>query len=131
MEILQNSSRKHKVVVVLSAFGGVADDLRKAGELAAAGDESYLELLGAMSSATFQRSRNSSMPRNRPLFWPGPRWSSTSLEDVLNGAYLVKELSHKTCDFVVSFGGQLSCYIITQALQQSRVKANSWMHDRF
>ena len=122
LEILRNSSRKHKVAVVLSAFGGVTDDLEKAGELAAAGDESYLELLGALEQRHFSVIKELLEAKKQTPVLAQTKMVLNELEDVLNGAYLVKELSRKTCDFVVSFGGQLSCYIITQALKQSRVK---------
>ena len=122
MEILRNSSRKHKVAIVLSAFGGVTDDLAKAGELAAAGDESYLEFLEAIEQRHISAIKELLDAKNQTPVLAQTKMVLNELEDVLNGAYLVKELSRKTCDFVVSFGGQLSGYIISQALKQSRVK---------
>ncbi len=122
LEILRNSSRKHKIAVVLSAFGGVTDDLAKAGELAAGGDESYLELLGAIEQRHFSAIKELLDAKKQTPVLAQTKMVLNELEDVLNGAYLVKELSHKTFDFVVSFGAQLSSYIISRALQQSRVK---------
>ena len=98
LEILRNSSRKHKVAVVLSAFGGVTDDLEKAGELAAAGDESYLELLGALEQRHFSVIKELLEAKKQTPVLAQTKMVLNELEDVLNGAYLVKELSRKTCD---------------------------------
>ncbi len=123
-KILQNSSRKGTIAVVFSAFEGVTDDLIRAGERAAAGDKSYLNILKAIEQhhRTFiqelldKKRKTPVLARTKQVL--------KELGDVLNGAYLVKELSAKTQDFVVSFGERLSCYIISQKLKQSRFKAD-------
>jgi aspartokinase/homoserine dehydrogenase 1 len=43
--------------------------------------------------------------------------SFEELKDILHGIFLVKELSARTLDFVMSFGERLSCYIVSEALK--------------
>ena len=48
--IVQKALQRDKTVVVVSALGGVTDNLLKAGALAAAADESYKEVLETIQS---------------------------------------------------------------------------------
>src|SRR5690606_3052534 len=43
------------------------------------------------------------------------------LEDVLHGVYLVKELSLRTLDFIMSFGERFSAYIISEAMKDKNI----------
>ncbi len=124
MEILRNSSTKQEIAVVFSAFAGVTDDLARAGKLAAAGDESYLELLEAIEQRHMTAIQELLDARKQTPVLARTKMVLNELEEVLNGACLVKELSRKTRDFVVSFGGRLAGYIISQALRQSGVEVD-------
>ena len=50
--------------------------------------------------------------------------SFEELKDVLHGIFLVKELSARTLDFVLSFGERLSCYIVSESLKESVENVN-------
>jgi aspartokinase/homoserine dehydrogenase 1 len=45
------------------------------------------------------------------------------LENLLHGIFLVKELTVKTLDYVMSFGERLSAYIITEAVRDRKLEA--------
>ena len=123
VKILRSSVRQGKMAVVFSAFEGVTDELVRAGEQAAAGEKSYLRILKTLEQRHLTVVRDLLGTKRQPAVLARTRLVLNELEDVLNGAYLVKELSAKTHDFIVSFGERLSCYIISQKLQQSRFKA--------
>ncbi|MCB0335855.1 MAG: bifunctional aspartate kinase/homoserine dehydrogenase I, partial [Bdellovibrionales bacterium] len=102
--------------VVFSAFGGVTDDLIALSTKAAEGDDSYkndlASVLKRQTDALIElvpSSRQSATQMQIKL------WSN-DLEDVLNGVFLVGELSHRCLDFIMSFGELFSSYIIAQSL---------------
>ncbi|MFA9214502.1 MAG: bifunctional aspartate kinase/homoserine dehydrogenase I, partial [Candidatus Methylacidiphilales bacterium] len=45
------------------------------------------------------------------------------LADLLRGISLVKELSNRTLDYVVSFGERLSCFIVSEACKEAGLDA--------
>ena len=45
------------------------------------------------------------------------------LDDILHGVFLIRELTSRTQDFIVSFGERLSAYIIAEAFKESGVEA--------
>ena len=108
---------KEPVVVVVSALGGVTDQLLDTSKLAAQGESSYekeyeqlkvrhLEMVeGIMSN---QEQRNDLLIQVTSLL--------DELGNILKGVFLVKDLSQKTSDIVVSYGERLSSLIISKLL---------------
>ncbi len=107
--------RGEKISVVFSAFQGVTDTLIKTAGMASKGDTGY--------KAVFEELRH----RHKEAFnaLTGNSVSSDAsfaailndLEQVLYGIFLLKELTPRSLDYVMSFGERLSCYIITQAFR--------------
>ena len=117
-EILRRTyAGPEKMAVVVSAFGGVTDQLIALGKTAASGDNKYhialFELLERHKSAAHKLISKESilfvLEQLDKIF--------IELYEVLEGVYLVKELSLKTLDFVMSFGERLSAFIMAIALQ--------------
>ncbi|RIA09626.1 aspartate kinase [Flavobacteriaceae bacterium MAR_2010_72] len=114
--ILEAYSKKQKVIAVVSAVGGVTDKLLKAGELAQSKDEAYLN--------AFEEIKNIHVKLLSDL---NPKLDSkikSNLEDrlsilksLLDGIFLINELSPKTSDKLVSFGELLSSYIIAETMK--------------
>lgn len=100
------------VIVVVSALGGITDKLLNASRLAAAGDASYenefkeivyrhVEMVKEIIPAgeeqvTLQREVGELL---------------NELKDIFQGVYLIKDLSQKTSDTIVSYGERLSSFI--------------------
>ena len=100
------------VIVVVSALGGITDKLLNASRLAAAGDASYenefkeivyrhVEMVKEIIPAgeeqvTLQREVGELL---------------NELKDIFQGVYLIKDLSQKTSDTIVSYGERLSSLI--------------------
>jgi aspartokinase/homoserine dehydrogenase 1 len=123
------SGPQSKTIVVVSALGGVTDVLLQSGGLAAAGDESYKELLQQVElrhleavKALIPVTQQSSV-----LSWVKQRCNE--IEDICNGVFLLGELSTRTKDRIVSFGELLSSKIIAAHLQAQSVE-NTWVDSR-
>jgi aspartokinase/homoserine dehydrogenase 1 len=123
IEIIGNKFNKNqRGAVVFSAYQGVTDALIKAGQLAAKGDKKYLDIftsikerhLAAVNGLTTKGNRIELTDSMKPLF--------TNLSEILHGIFLVRELTAKTQDFLMSFGERLSSLTISSALTERGIK---------
>jgi bifunctional aspartokinase / homoserine dehydrogenase 1 len=110
------------IAVAVSAFSGVTDQLIRSAKLASSGDKSYLaefddlkqRHIAAMDALI---AGNSSEAANaRTTTQRGVESMLQELQDILQGCFLIRELSKRTLDFVSSFGERLSAYIIAQTI---------------
>jgi bifunctional aspartokinase / homoserine dehydrogenase 1 len=124
IQILQeNLNEGRKIAVVYSAMGGVTNRLIEIGKMASVSDLAYLEQLKLVEERHFNavrglidiKNQSSSIAKVKGLF--------NELEDLLRGVSLIKELSPRTNDFIVSFGERLSTTIITEALKNRGIDA--------
>jgi aspartate kinase len=109
-----------KPVLVVSAFRGVTDDLFKLGEEAVKGQAPSVDRI---------RQRHEETAREMGL--PPDLLTSemAELEVLLKGISLVKELTPRTLDYVVSFGERFSTRLIAAFFNQAGVPAEQ--HDAF
>ncbi|MFT4551702.1 MAG: aspartokinase/homoserine dehydrogenase 1 [Chlamydiales bacterium] len=125
MQIVEDAQEDgERVVVVVSAFGGVTDRLIEMGKLAATGDNRYHELLDSLEQRHLEAVKALVEEGElRTCIISNVKESLKKLFDVFHGIYLLKELSLKTMDLLVSFGELLSAYIIAEAFKDSGVDA--------
>ncbi|HEU4339747.1 MAG TPA: aspartate kinase [Planctomycetota bacterium] len=109
-----------KPVVVASAFRGVTDDLFAAAEEALTGKDGHLEKLQA---------RHQSVISDLGLAADLVKDVLAELAVLLKGISLVKELTPRTLDYVVSFGERLSTRIISAAFDKAGIPSSQ--HDAF
>ncbi|MDH3267467.1 MAG: bifunctional aspartate kinase/homoserine dehydrogenase I, partial [Ignavibacteria bacterium] len=106
------------VAVVLSAFGKSTDQLVEMSRMAGEGNVQYIELL-----QSFREIHSHFIPalieQNQEGVQQSVNQSFEELKDILHGIFLVKELSARTLDFVMSFGERLSCFIVSESLKNS------------
>lgn len=106
----------HHIAVVVSAFGGVTDQLIALGKAAVNGKDDYRDLL----TKVIERHRISAhilIPQERlPDALKSLDQTFSCLSNVLEGISLIKELSPKTLDLLMSFGERLSAFIISEAI---------------
>ncbi len=120
--VTKSGASKGNMAVIVSAFGGVTDDLIQICNIAATGNESYKINLEELENRHFEAIKylidiniqNSVIANVKLLF--------NELEDVLHGVLLIKELSNKSSDFILSFGERLSANIISEAFKQAGIK---------
>lgn len=110
--------------VVFSAFQGVTDQLVSMAERAGRGDDSYIADLGQLEARHIDAVK-SLLPGNRTAE-PANRikYMLNDLEDILQGVYLVKELTPRSLDFICSFGERLSNYIISLVFNQHDIPSD-------
>ncbi len=117
------SSRPESSIVVVSALGGVTDQLINASTLAAAGDTAFREVL------TELRTRHHTVcagvvpdaARRQPLE-AGMDALLDQLERICEGIFLLHVLPPKTAHEVMSFGERLSSRIVAAALENAERK---------
>ena len=109
--------------VIVSAFGGVTDQLINLSTEAARGNGAYTVRLEELS----QRHRmcvRELIPSDQreEVLNTVNRWMQ-ELEDIVQGVYLVREVTSRTRDVVLSFGERLSAFIISKSLVASGTEA--------
>ncbi|MFI3281150.1 MAG: bifunctional aspartate kinase/homoserine dehydrogenase I [Rikenellaceae bacterium] len=110
------NNTQDELVVVVSAVGGVTDLLIGAARTAQTGDESYIETLShiverhknIIEELVKSDDRVELYVRLRPLF--------DDLTNIYKGIHLIRDLSDKTMDTIVSYGERLSSTIISYLL---------------
>ncbi|MGB3545664.1 MAG: bifunctional aspartate kinase/homoserine dehydrogenase I, partial [Saprospiraceae bacterium] len=110
--------------VVFSAFGGVTDGLIDMSTRAAAGDDTYGELL-LQFTERHQEAIDELIPAGaqRDEVKAQMRQSHEVLKNLLYGIFLVREASDRSMDYVLSFGERSSAYIIAQTLRANGIPA--------
>ena len=117
--------QKEAVSVVVSAFGGVTDELIKAGKAAANPTErlKHKEILATVRDRHLQAVEQLVLPQNQSQLMLQIKLWFNDLEDVLNGVFLVGELSVRCLDYIMSFGELLSALIISEAFKSENITA--------
>lgn len=116
IEIIADSHQNsHQIAVVVSAFGGVTDQLISLGKLASQGED-YQNALAEVYER-HKISANRLIPHERlEIALKSIDQTLSELRDILEGISLIKELSPKTLDLLMSFGERLSAFIIAEAI---------------
>ncbi len=125
--IVANKSKSHKLNVVVSAFSGVTDLLLLAGKTASAKDKKYKEIV-----AEIEQKHKAVIDQLIPISDQNEIIDTVNgavnhLKTLLDGCYLLGEISDRTADIVAGFGELLSSQIIALALKES--VANSCFKD--
>ncbi len=116
-------ARTEPVIVVVSALGGITDRLIATARMAQKGDEAYLQELAQiekrhfdMIEACFPTDKTATaMAPETPLLATVKDLLS-ELADLYKGVFLLKELTDKTLDEIVSFGERISSHIVTSLI---------------
>jgi len=117
-------TKGEKFTVVFSAFGGVTDELMEMGQLAAQGDEAYLERFEAFSQRHLEAVKELLRGEYQSAVMPELQRNHEVLKNLLYGVFLVREASKRTMDYVLSFGERNAAYIIAHLLRQSGINAS-------
>ncbi|WP_224483185.1 bifunctional aspartate kinase/homoserine dehydrogenase I [Robertkochia aurantiaca] len=120
-EIISSPSYSEKRVVVVSALGGVTDQLIEASHLAALQDESFRTVLSALEERHFSVIRELFPAKNQSPVTGFVKKEFNVLETLLEGAFLIGELTPKLTDKIVSYGELLSSFIIAEYFKESGV----------
>ena len=104
-------------IVVVSALGGITDQLLKAAQLALQEGEEYMEVYQQIRQRHIDMVNNLiGNPTTRQMLCLEIESILDELRSILFGVHLVKDLSNKSQAVIVSYGEQLSSRIVTAAL---------------
>lgn len=121
--IVQESIKKDKTVVVVSALGGITDLLLGAGTLAAAGNESYKENLATIEQRHIEVVKQLIPVANQSQLLSLVKKSCNEIEDICNGIFLLRELTARSKDRLGSYGEWLSSQIIAATFNADGIAA--------
>ena len=116
--IADYSAENTHVAMVSSAMSGVTNKLVLMGHKASQNDESYLGLLKEIEELHFDTIKDLLKVKNQSHALASVKKMLNELEDLMHGVFLLKELSLRSTDLLVSFGERLSCYIINAYCNQ-------------
>ena len=124
VSILKSNLKKHKeIVVVLSAFGGVTDRLVKMSTIASKGDQNYELQFKHLEELHISIVKELLPVKYQTETLSCVKLTLNELEDVLHGVFLVKEISPRSLDFIMSFGERLSTYIVSNYLNVTGISS--------
>ncbi len=109
------------VIVVVSALGGITDKLIYTSQLASQGDytyeKEYNEIVGRHIEMV-EGVINHPTLRNEVL--KGVVGLLDELGNIFKGVFLIRDLSQKTSDIIVSYGERLSSLIVSHVIEDAR-----------
>ncbi|MEP7093953.1 MAG: aspartate kinase, partial [Flavobacterium sp.] len=118
LDIISQNSKENKLVVVVSALSKVTDLLQLAAAKAAENDESFREIVAEIEKKHLDTLKELIPVSEQSSLLSHIKRIINHLETLLDGCFLLGELSPRTEDTILSFGELLSSYIIAQAYQQ-------------
>ncbi|KAA6330407.1 Bifunctional aspartokinase/homoserine dehydrogenase 1, partial [termite gut metagenome] len=110
-------SAKEPVIVVVSALGGITDKLIDTSKMAAAGDSAYENEfheivqchVNLINEVIFDEIAQTELQQQIGELL-------NELRNILQGIYLIKDISPKTFDMIVGYGERLSSLIVTRLI---------------
>lgn len=112
-----------KTVVVVSALGGVTDLLLNAAYLASGQSEGYKSVLKEIEDRHLDTVKDLININAQSKVLSKVKSELNTLETLLEGAYLIGEITPKLSDKIVSYGELLSAYIISEYFAQEGLDA--------
>ncbi len=117
-------ARGERFTVVFSAFSKVTDTLIEMAVKASKGDNGYRELLDKVHQRHIEAIEQLLDNANRAMLEQEINKHFESLANVLQGIYLLHEVSARSLDFVMSFGERNSALIIAHAMTQAGIPSS-------
>lgn len=122
ISILEDQSKSGNVICVVSAVGGITDKLLNAGRLAQAKNKDYNDAFLAIQRSHLKLI-DTLIPKKNKEVVKYIEAKLKDLKDLLDGLYLINELSPKTTDKLLSYGELMSSYIITETMKSRSIFA--------
>ena len=116
INIIRRAIEIEKTIVVVSALGGITDNLLHCATAASTGDETYADSLKLIEQRHLDTVRELIPVTSQSSILSMVKKTCNELEDIFKGIFLLRELSSRTKDCVVSFGELLSSRILSAAL---------------
>lgn len=120
--IVESEARKQSVVVVVSALGGITDQLLSTADMALKGDEQWKISYGEMVDRHHKMiDKIITDTADRERLFGIVDMLLEQLRSIYFGVFLIHDLSKKTQDTIVSYGERLSSHIVSILIRGSRL----------
>ncbi|MGN6195026.1 MAG: bifunctional aspartate kinase/homoserine dehydrogenase I [Ginsengibacter sp.] len=129
VSILNDTLKKEKLAVVVSALGGTTDALITSIALASKGNDLYKEELQKIENRHLEMVKKLLPVSQQSRVLSLVKQLCNQTEDICNGVYLLQELTPRTKDRVMSFGELLSSQIISAKFESAGFE-NKWIDAR-
>lgn len=129
IEIVRNAVEKTRCVVVLSAMQGTTDALIETGKLAESGDKSFRGKIEAIEFKHLEAIHKLFGEANSSEILNFVQSQINELKNICEGVFLLRELSPRTLDRIVSFGEILSTKIVSAKFDSMGFE-NVWVDSR-
>jgi len=121
--IIEQYSKEHKrIAVVVSALGGITDQLIETGNLAARQDEQYIENFNEIYNQHADTIDALVSGENKINLKAYLKQKAENLQSLLKGVFLLREMSPRTKDCICSFGEIMSSKIIASHFEETLKK---------
>lgn len=125
-EIVENEAKKQPVVVIVSALGGITDKLLQTSRLAVAGDDGWKnEYEGIVDRHHQMIDTIITNTIDREVLFKEVDALLEQLRSIYFGVYLIRDLSQKTQNAIVSYGERISSKIVS-----TLVRGAKWFESR-
>ncbi|MDR1405733.1 MAG: aspartate kinase, partial [Prevotellaceae bacterium] len=105
--------------VVVSALGGVTDQLVRASAMAAAGSEDFRQETAALEQRHLEAAKALVTPRQQGHVLSGLKVLLNELEDYLQSMFRLREHTPKLQDYVLSFGERMSAFLVSEVIDDA------------
>ena len=105
------------VIVVVSALGGITDKLIATANMASTGDANYTAIMQEIRNRHSDVIEGVVPVQYREQIKEVVNLMLDELNNIYNGIYLIKDLSPKTLDTIVSYGERLSSTILSRVIE--------------
>jgi aspartokinase/homoserine dehydrogenase 1 len=129
ISIIEPRLEKEKLIVVVSALGGVTDALLNSVILASEGKEAFREELKKIENRHLEITRQLIPVAQQSHVLSMVKQHCNEIEDICNGVFLLQELTSRTKDRIMSYGELLSSQIISAKFDSGGQK-NKWIDAR-
>ncbi len=129
VNIVKSKTNSGKIIIVVSALGGITDLLLQCASLASAANELYKKTLQEIELRHLNTVKELIPVTRQSSVLSTVKKLCNEIEDICNGIFLLGELSERTKDKMVSYGELLSSQIIAAKLKEDGVNVE-WKDSR-
>ncbi len=127
--IIAKTIEKDSCAVVLSAMQSMTDKLIEIGKLAETGNENFIEKIIDLLDKHTETARQLFHGEEHEMLLFEIKQCVNELEKICEGVFLLRELSHRTLDRIMSFGEILSTKIVSAKFDSLNIE-NVWKDSR-
>lgn len=125
LRLIQEAAAADRVVVVVSAFGGVTTALIETSQKAVNGSPEWRADLEGIAGRHVNTVLELVAPEARTALLSLIQQATDDLRDLLHGVSLVRECTPRTLDSIVSFGERMSALVVAAAFREQGHKASA------